>query len=196
MLEVLLWLDRFDLDGKQATTRRLSSLVENRQMPLRKVHRVEYNGEWRNFNVPPCKSSLSIFFRESYSAEIEIRIETDADAQKVVSYVSSCFVRYFGVFGHRDALPKNAIIAAPPLILKLEFRLCNFDDGEEDTLVGMLDGSTFQSLKLDRIYSSTPGPQIVDKRMEWLRLRGCNELHIVPYHVEPGDGGEKFKVSE
>lgn len=74
MLEVLLWLDRFDLDGKQATTRRLSSLVENRQMPLRKVHRVEYNGEWRNFNVPPCKSSLSIFFRESYSAEIEIRI--------------------------------------------------------------------------------------------------------------------------
>ncbi|KAH7673031.1 hypothetical protein AAVH_42490, partial [Aphelenchoides avenae] len=43
LLQVLLWLDRFDIDGKQITARRLRSLVENNQMPLRTVDRVDYH---------------------------------------------------------------------------------------------------------------------------------------------------------
>lgn len=36
MLEVLLWLDRFDLDVKQITARSLRSLVENNQCRFEK----------------------------------------------------------------------------------------------------------------------------------------------------------------
>lgn len=55
MLQVLLWLDRFDLDGKQITARRLRSLVENKQVPLRNVARVDYDGEAGNPGCPPDK---------------------------------------------------------------------------------------------------------------------------------------------
>ncbi|KAH7717290.1 hypothetical protein AAVH_15237, partial [Aphelenchoides avenae] len=78
MLEVLLWLDRFDLDAKQITVRRLRSLVENKQMPLRKVDRVDYNGAWRRSLDPAGKrNTLSIHLEEDEGngpADVEILI--------------------------------------------------------------------------------------------------------------------------
>lgn len=68
MLEVLLWLDRFDLDGPQITTRRLRSLVENKRMPLRKVGRVDYHGE------PSGYSTLSILREVHLPAEVELKM--------------------------------------------------------------------------------------------------------------------------
>ncbi|KAH7701323.1 hypothetical protein AAVH_31543, partial [Aphelenchoides avenae] len=39
------WLHRFDLDGVQITTKRLRSLVENYEMPLRLLETVTYIGD-------------------------------------------------------------------------------------------------------------------------------------------------------
>lgn len=82
-------------------------------------------------------------------------LETDADVQKAVAYLSTCFVSEFNVYEHREVLPKNAIIAAPALIQDLCFRNCSFDKGEEDTLSETLKGSAFRSLSL--VYSDNPG---------------------------------------
>ncbi|KAH7680462.1 hypothetical protein AAVH_41163, partial [Aphelenchoides avenae] len=194
MLEVLLWLDRFDLDGKQITARRFRSFVENDKMPLRKVERVNYDGDKRRVWNPPDKNNtLSISLLED--EERVPRIKTDADALKAASYLSSCFVRYFDVYGHCFALPKNAIIAAPTLIDELDFRQCSLDSGAEDTLSETLNGSTFRSLSL--VNSSVPAWQIDDKRLESLRLRGCNEVHIEgPDNMEPNDNMARLNVTE
>lgn len=76
-------------------------------------------------------------------------------AQKAASYLSSCVVSVFNAFGHRDALPNNAIVAASALILFLEFESCRFEPGDVDTLSATLNRSIFQSLVL--IDSSLPG---------------------------------------
>ncbi|KAH7687849.1 hypothetical protein AAVH_40598, partial [Aphelenchoides avenae] len=151
MLEVLLWLDRFDLDDKRITARRLRSLVENEQMPLRTVHRVCYHGELygcTSGSAHSTCSSLCIFLEEDGPADTELQIETEADAEKAASYLSSCFVRNFDVREHRDALPANTIIAAPGLIRELVFTNCNFDHGAEDPLSATLSGSTFRCLAI------------------------------------------------
>ncbi|KAH7707626.1 hypothetical protein AAVH_25136 [Aphelenchoides avenae] len=197
MLEVLLWLDRFDLDAKQVTSRRFRSLVENKQMPLRKLSQVAYT---RSSGLLD-KTTLSIRLEGNEAlldaalryipANAYIRIETDSDVQKAVSYLSSCVVGYFSVFGHHDALPENAIIAAPALIRELNFKSCNFSIGEEDTLSETLMGSTFQRLSF--CLADLPVSQIDDKRLLSLRQRGCNEL--VAFHSSMDDA-EKFHVTE
>ncbi|KAH7687896.1 hypothetical protein AAVH_40551, partial [Aphelenchoides avenae] len=181
MLEVLLWLDRFDLDGKEITTRCLRSLIENKQMPLRTVARVEYDGEPRRDPMGRTgkRNTLSIRLEEGDKdgpAQVELKIETDTDAQKAALYLSSCFVSGFAVYGHREVLPKNAIIAAPPLIRQLEFLFCRFAIGNADTLNDTLNGGTFQELCL--VYSSLPARQIDDKRLESFRRRGCNTIQL------------------
>ncbi|KAH7702491.1 hypothetical protein AAVH_30350, partial [Aphelenchoides avenae] len=190
MLEVLLWLNRFDLDGKQITTRRLRRLVENNKMPLRTVDRVDYDGVPRGHLDPRDKPSTLSIHPEKYGpAKAELPIETDADAETAASYLSSCFVRRFSVYGHHCAFSKNAIIAAPELIRELDFCRCIFHNAAENTLGKTLDGSTFQSLSLVR--SSIPVWQIVDERLESLRLRGCNKIY-----VRPDDDDTKFEVTE
>ncbi|KAH7724336.1 hypothetical protein AAVH_08224, partial [Aphelenchoides avenae] len=44
-LAILRWLHRFDLDGVQITTRKLRSLVENNEMPLRFLESVTSIGD-------------------------------------------------------------------------------------------------------------------------------------------------------
>ncbi|KAH7703770.1 hypothetical protein AAVH_29057 [Aphelenchoides avenae] len=186
MLQVLLWLDRFDLDNKQKSGRRLRSLVENNRMPLRSVYRVAYRGDY----FPRSTTKLSICLEEGeWPPKLELWIETDADAQKAASYLSSCFVRDFWVHSHYDALPTNTIIAAPALIRGLQFERCNFNQGEKDTLSEMLSGSTFQSLELIR--SHVPAWQIDNKRLQTLRLGGCNGIC-----VRDQSDNEKFAVTE
>lgn len=68
MLDVLLWLDRFDLDGKQIATKRLRSLVENKRMPLRKVDRVDYRGKLHG------SSHLNIFSEAEEFDDVELSI--------------------------------------------------------------------------------------------------------------------------
>ncbi|KAH7700364.1 hypothetical protein AAVH_32519 [Aphelenchoides avenae] len=73
MLQVLLWQDRFDLDGKQIIARRLRSLLENNRMPLRDVHRVLYYGE----HAPDSAraNQLSIQLEEhKWPVEVELQI--------------------------------------------------------------------------------------------------------------------------
>ncbi|KAH7699842.1 hypothetical protein AAVH_33049 [Aphelenchoides avenae] len=192
MLEVLRWLKRFDLDGKQITTRRLRSLVENNQMPLRKVDGVDYEG---NVLTPDPRqmNMLSISLGKGRRAEVKFRIETAADVQKAVAYLSSCFVAEFNVFAHHGVPPKYPIIAAPKLIRELGFRFCDFlDNGEEHTLNEMLNGSTFHSLAFGNFY--IPGCQIDDKWLESLRLRGCNYVNVGQNTEDESD--EKFAVTE
>lgn len=77
MLQVLLWLDRFDLDGKQITSRRFRSLVENKQMPLRKVDRVEYDGNAHVYSDAPDKKSFRLKIDETarhVPANVEFQI--------------------------------------------------------------------------------------------------------------------------
>ncbi|KAH7725098.1 hypothetical protein AAVH_07376 [Aphelenchoides avenae] len=216
MLQVLLWLDRYDLDGKQITARCLRSLIENNQMPLRKVFRVIYNGEdtthepntlsiWieKGARDGPAKieprtdedagGEKAGWFISSFCVrEVQLQIEADADVQKAASYLSSCFVNEFHTYYHRDVLPRNAIIAAPALIRELEFQFCVFDHGEEDTLSTTLNGSTFQSLSL--IWSYVPVWQVDNERLKSLRLRGCNKLNIDS--MDPYDDDETFPVTE
>ncbi|KAH7710693.1 hypothetical protein AAVH_22031 [Aphelenchoides avenae] len=167
-------------------------------MPLRKVERVNYDGDKRRgWNPPDKNNTLSISLQEDEERvprKVEFRIahesidvsETDGDALKAASYLSSCFVRYFDVYGHCFALPKNAIIAAPALIDELDFRQCSLDIGAEDTMSETLNGSTFRSLSL--VNSSVP---------ESLRLRGCNEIHIEgPDNMGPYDDMARFNVTE
>ncbi|KAH7675945.1 hypothetical protein AAVH_42148, partial [Aphelenchoides avenae] len=45
LLIVLRWLHRFDLDSVQITNKRLRSLVENNEMPLRFLESVKYIGD-------------------------------------------------------------------------------------------------------------------------------------------------------
>ncbi|KAH7712449.1 hypothetical protein AAVH_20221 [Aphelenchoides avenae] len=160
MLQVLLWLDRFDLDGKQITARRLRSLVENNQMPLREVRRVEYSGDSNDL----YNGNMLYIFPEEVegvgAADVEFKIETDADAEKAAAYLASCFVSDFNVYGYENVLPKNAIVAAPALIHELELG-CNFGIGEWDTLGETLNGSTFRCLSLKR--STVPG-SLADQR--------------------------------
>ncbi|KAH7710685.1 hypothetical protein AAVH_22021 [Aphelenchoides avenae] len=198
MLEVLLWLGRFDLDGKQITNRRLCSLFENKRMPLRNVDRVVYEGDPRGYPNPTNKTHrLSIILaagERDGADEVELQIETDADVQKAASYLSSCFVSDFSVYGHLRAPPKNAIISAPALIDEIGFRNCSFANGDEDSLGETLGGSTFRCLVL--VDSSIPVWQIDDNRLDMLRTCGCNELHVCPSDTEPYDDDEKLKVTE
>lgn len=197
MLEVLLWLDRFDLDGNQITTRRLRSLAENKRMPLRKVHRVNYDCAADDYSHNPDKgNTLRIYLEKDETGEsfvVEVKIETDADALKAVSYLSSCFVSDFSVYGRHRAFLKNAIIAAPALIDKLGFQHCDFNRGEADALSETLNGSTFRGLAL--ISSNVPVWQIGDKRLESLRLRGCTAFHVFSNPMEPDDH-DRFEVTE
>ncbi|KAH7707629.1 hypothetical protein AAVH_25139 [Aphelenchoides avenae] len=194
MLEVLLWLDRFDLDDNQITTRRLCSLVENKQMPLRKVERVEYCGDERRYWDPLAKNSTLSIVLEEHEKD-SVALDTDKDARTAASFLSSCFVRYFDVYAHRSAFPKHAIIGARALIDELDFRYCDFDNGAEDTLSDTLSGSTFRNLSF--VYSSVPAWQIDDKLLKSLRLRGCNELHIEDSDdVEPYDETTRYNASK
>ncbi|KAH7694256.1 hypothetical protein AAVH_38701, partial [Aphelenchoides avenae] len=118
---------------------------------------------------------------------------TDADAQKAASYLSTCFVSNFRV-SNFDALPENAIIAAPARMRELFFGNCNFDNDVEDTLSNALKGSSFQCLKF--INSRIPDWQINDKRLESLRLRGCNEIQVRTLSRELNDAAEEFEVTE
>ncbi|KAH7707038.1 hypothetical protein AAVH_25736 [Aphelenchoides avenae] len=186
MLEVLRWLDRFDLDGKQITSRRLRSLVENNQMPLRKVSNVFYSGQ---YGEPRLQIFLN--FGDHGRPTAELTCETDAGVQKAAAYLSSCFVRHFRVEDYKRTLPRNAVIAAPPLIHDLEIRGCDFDKGEEDTLSATLTGSTFQGLSL--VVNSIPAWQIDDKRLESLRRRGCSEIWL--FNRLHGDES-KYEVTE
>ncbi|KAH7693004.1 hypothetical protein AAVH_39966, partial [Aphelenchoides avenae] len=127
-------------------------------------------------------------------AEVELKIETDEDALKAASYLSTCFVSKLYMYGHCDVLPKNAIIASPPLIGELGFRFSKFNHGNEDALSETLDGSTFRSLLL--FFSTIPAWQIDDKRLKSLRLRGCNEIYVRQFHAEPEHDDEIFKVTE
>ncbi|KAH7709095.1 hypothetical protein AAVH_23646 [Aphelenchoides avenae] len=168
MLQALLWLDRFDLDNKQKTAR------------------LAYRGDY----FPRSTTKLSIFLEEGeWHPQLELWIETDADAQKAAAYLSSCFVRHFWVHSHYDVLPRNAIIAAPALIRELQFERCHFNKGEGDTLSEMITGSTFQFLELSR--SHVPAWQIDNKRLETLQLRGCNGICV---RDQPDN--EKFTVTE
>ncbi|KAH7706903.1 hypothetical protein AAVH_25869 [Aphelenchoides avenae] len=188
MLEVLLWLDRFDLDGKQITSRGLRSLVENNRMPLRKVFKVDYdeaNREDTKTNI------LNIHLQDPDDDEppqVELQIDTYADAQKAASYLASCFVLRLSVYRHFSGPPRNVILAAPALIRKLHLRHCDFSSEEENTLNKTLSGSTFQCLSV--YFSDIPAWQINDDLLESLRLRGCNETEVSPY------AGEKFHVTE
>ncbi|KAH7704190.1 hypothetical protein AAVH_28623 [Aphelenchoides avenae] len=187
MLEVLRWLDRFDLDGKQITSRRLRSLVENNQMPLRKVAKVYYRGGYGPWNE---SDRLQFCFKDDEKdrpAQVELTFETDADVQKAAAYLSSCFVRIFVVYEHMKTLPRNAVIAAPPLIHELAFGFCNFDKGGEDTLSATLNGSTFRCLSL--FANTIPAWQMDDKRLESLRRRGCNKTEV-------NGCGSKYGVTE
>ncbi|KAH7707037.1 hypothetical protein AAVH_25735 [Aphelenchoides avenae] len=160
MLEVLRWLDRFDLDGKQITSRRLRSLVEINRVPLREVKRVEYSGRYTPLKEPWLQILLN--FGDHGRPTAEHTFETDADVQKAAAYLSSCFVRLFRVDYHKKPLPRNAVIAAPPLIHDLEIRSCDFDKGQVDTLSATLTGTW----------------QIDDKGLASLRRRGCNEIWL------------------
>ncbi|KAH7708473.1 hypothetical protein AAVH_24276 [Aphelenchoides avenae] len=186
MLLVLLWLDRFDLDGKQIANRRLRSLVENNRMPLRKVVKVDYAGE------AVCKDKkkniLSIHLQgPDDPPQMEFKIETEADAQKAASYLASCFVLRLLAYEHHAAPPTNVILAAPALIRTLDIRYCDFINEEEDSLSEALKGSTFRRLSLD--YSHSPAWQIYDNLLESLRIRGCNEIDVSP-------GAEEFHATE
>ncbi|KAH7708475.1 hypothetical protein AAVH_24278 [Aphelenchoides avenae] len=195
MLVVLLWLDRFDLDGKQVTSRRLRSLVEKNRMPLRTVVEVKYEGE---ADLKDKKDNiLSIHLQDPDDDEppqLELQIETDADARKAASYLASCFVLRLSVYRHYEAPPKNVIIAAPALIHELSIQCCDFRGGQENTLSETLNGSTFQCLSI--CYSHNPAWQINDDLLESLRLRGCNEIQVCPWDHELRDGTEKFHVTE
>ncbi|KAH7707035.1 hypothetical protein AAVH_25733 [Aphelenchoides avenae] len=168
MLEVLRWLDRFDLDAKQITSRRLRSLIENNQMPLRKVGRVSYKGCYGPLKEP---NWLRICFEDDDRDDVELTSETDADVLKAASYLSTCFVRLFNVKDHTNTLPRNALIAAPPLIHDLDIRYCSFDKNEEDTLSATLNGGVFRCLSL--ISNSFPAWQIDD------RLDGSEVQHTM-----------------
>lgn len=77
MLEVLLWLDRFDLDGNQITNRRLRSLAENKRMPLRKVHRVNYDCAADDSHTPDRGNTLRIYLEKDERGEpivVEVKI--------------------------------------------------------------------------------------------------------------------------
>ncbi|KAH7668130.1 hypothetical protein AAVH_43033, partial [Aphelenchoides avenae] len=154
MLEVLLWLDRFDLDGKQITARRLRHLVENNQMPHRAIRTVcgvnysaSYTGHcWLSIDVP-------IGEEDEIHHEIVLDLDTDAGVQKAVSYLSSCFVSHFNI-SDQDARmlytcpDRRAIIKAPALIGELRLWECDFESGEENTLSETLCVRTFQRLSL------------------------------------------------
>ncbi|KAH7704191.1 hypothetical protein AAVH_28624 [Aphelenchoides avenae] len=187
MHEVLRWLDRFDLDGKQITSRRLRSLVENKQMPLRNVMRVHYRGRYGPSEGPWLRISLDYDAHGRPTAEHTF--ETDADVQKAAAYLSSCFVRTFLVYEHTKTLPRNAVIAAPPLIHDLEIRSCDFDKGQVDTLIATLSGSTFRGLRLDAC--SIPAWQIDDKGLASLRRRGCNEIRLFNGNVPKYEATEE-----
>ncbi|KAH7712950.1 hypothetical protein AAVH_19701, partial [Aphelenchoides avenae] len=94
---------------------------------------------------------LDIYLEEDAEigpAQVELKIETDADAEKAASYLASCFVSDFNVYEFDSVLPKNNIVAAPPLIHELE-PACSFDIGEADLLGETLNGSTFRCLSLE-----------------------------------------------
>ncbi|KAH7723945.1 hypothetical protein AAVH_08539 [Aphelenchoides avenae] len=201
MLEVLLWLDRFDLDAKQITTKSLRSLVEKNKMPLRKVDQVDYEGE----ELGPTRSTdrkamLSIVLVEkeevvpTQKTDVKLQIETDADVRRAVSYLSSCFVSCLGLYGHEQAPPNNAIVAAPALIRQLHVMNCNFYNGKEDVLSQMIEGRTFQRLTIAD--SAIPVWQIDDKLLESLRRRGCNEFHLSPDGPIPYEDHERLNVTE
>ncbi|KAH7703510.1 hypothetical protein AAVH_29317 [Aphelenchoides avenae] len=192
MLEILMWLDRFDLDGKQITARRLRHLVENNQMPLRTAHAVRYCEFYKGH---PTLSIDSMIDEEDERHETELDLETDADVQKAVSYLSSCFVPSFLVDGLQARVlytcpDRRAIITAPALIGNLELRGCDFDSGEENTLSETLSVRTFQRLSL---YSNIPARQITDKLLESLRLSGCNSFFEELYFA---NADEKSDVTE
>ncbi|KAH7721266.1 hypothetical protein AAVH_11229 [Aphelenchoides avenae] len=199
MLEILLWLDRFDLDGKQITARRLSHLVENNQMPLRTAHAVRYCEHYKGH---PTLSIDTLIGEEDepHETETELDLETDADVQKAVSYLCSCFVPSFLVWGHHARTlytcpDRRAIITSPPLIDNLELRGCDFNSGEENTLSETLRVRTFQSLSL---YSNIPAWQVTDKLLESLRLSGCNSFFEELYFAnadEKSDGTEEGILS-
>ncbi|KAH7711003.1 hypothetical protein AAVH_21689 [Aphelenchoides avenae] len=136
MLEVLLWLDRYDLDGKQITSRRLRFLVENNQMPFRTVCSVYF---LQSFMDRLMLSIDPLVDEEEEPHEIHLYIETDEDVQEPVLYLSSCYVPFFSVTQHHARMlyacpSRRAIITAPALIRQLTFQDCDFGNGEEDTL--------------------------------------------------------------
>ncbi|KAH7711004.1 hypothetical protein AAVH_21690 [Aphelenchoides avenae] len=193
MLEVLLWLDRYDLDGKQITSRRLRSLVENNQMPLRRVLGVNY---YQPCTVYPVLSIDVQVDEEDEPHEMDLDLETDADVQKAVSFLSSCFVPNYSIYGHHArtlyACPdRRAIITAPALTRELTLQRCDFEGAAEDGLSLTLQGIAFQRLSL--LFSPIPGWQVTDVLLESLRLRGCNEFYENSYNTNTD---EKSEVTE
>lgn len=80
LLEVLLWLDRFDLDGQQITTKNFCSLAVLDAMPLRKVDLVAYESVERVLyrpgtpGFPGKRNTLSIRLEENSTAIVELHI--------------------------------------------------------------------------------------------------------------------------
>lgn len=155
------------------------------------LHRIKYNHVQRAFKSRPGAAGGSsnkasaraghrmnlILTRINFVAIVTTSVrflETDADAETAASYLSSCFVRRFSVYGHHCAFSKNAIIAAPELIRELDFCRCIFHNAAENTLGKTLDGSTFQSLSLVR--SSIPG--ITQSRKTTRLSKTCNHTNF------------------
>lgn len=168
LVAVLRWLQRFDLDGVQITNKRLRSLVENNEMPLRLLYSVIYFGD----TGVGCMKHV-LLLEPKGQLKKQCRFDVEGGIQMTQRYLTSTFIRGFDVRDHDVALPNRRLLSAHEQhITRLELFRCNFNVGGGNALEKTLSGCRFGEL-VDHGTSKFQGWQLNDELLHKLCCDGC-----------------------
>ncbi|KAH7724333.1 hypothetical protein AAVH_08221 [Aphelenchoides avenae] len=144
LLIILRWLHRFDLDGVQITTRRLRSLVENNDMPLRCLDTVTYIGD-----VGPDGTKNVLILEPKGQQKEQCPLDVVGGISMARRYLTSAFIRVLVVSDHDAALPNRQLLTAyEEHISCLSFERCNFKIGAGNALEKTVCGCRFRELSV------------------------------------------------
>ncbi|KAH7715412.1 hypothetical protein AAVH_17184 [Aphelenchoides avenae] len=166
-LIILRWLHRFDLDGVQITTRRLRSLVENNEMPLRDLDTAKYIGE---AGAGDTKNVLLLEPEGQQKQQCPLDVEGGIDMAR--RYLTYTYIGILVVSDHDIALPNPQLLTAhEEHISCLSFERCNFTIGEGNALDKTLFGCRIGQLFIET--SKLPGWQVNDEFLHKTCYAGC-----------------------